>query len=128
MKTSNAPVATGGIALALAFALSGCAPATVPGSSASPGAVGTWGTEAQGEPNLTLAEDGSVSGTDGCNRLMGSWTQEGTTIEFGEIASTMMFCEGVDTWLLDVSTATIDGTTLRVMDADGAEIGTLARR
>ena len=105
----------------------GLSRATVPGSSASPGAVGTWGTEAQGEPNLTLAEDGSVSGTDGCNRLMGSWTQEGTTIEFGEIASTMMFCEGVDTWLLDVSTATIDGTTLRVMDADGAEIGTLAR-
>ena len=128
MHTSKALVATGGIALALAFSLAGCAPATPGGTNSSTNVVGTWGSDAAGEPNLTLAQDGNVSGTDGCNRLTGSWSQDGTTVKFGELASTMMFCEGVDTWLLEVSTATVEGTTLHVMDADGAEIGTLARR
>lgn len=110
--------------LALAFALTGCAPASPSGSTS---AAGTWGVDAQGEPQLVLAEDGSLSGTDGCNRLTGSWSQEGTTVDFGQVASTMMFCEGVDTWLIDLSTGTVEGSTLHILDIDGVEIGTLAR-
>ncbi len=127
MKTSNKSLlATGGIVLALAFSLAGCTAAT-PSGPAPAGAVGTWGVEAEGEPQLVLAEDGTLSGTDGCNRLTGSWTAEGQTIDFGQVASTMMFCEGVDTWLLDLDTATVSGSTLTVLNADGVEIGSLQR-
>ncbi|HWL01581.1 MAG TPA: META domain-containing protein [Microbacteriaceae bacterium] len=128
MKTMQTLAAVGVGALALTFSLAGCAPATPsgPGGDAS-SAVGTWGSDAQGEPNLSLTEDGKLSGTDGCNRLTGSWTQDGATVDFGQVASTMMFCEGVDTWLIDLSTGTVEGSTLHILDADGVEIGTLSR-
>ena len=104
-----------------ALALTGC-------SSASPSFVGKWGDESQADqPSLELSKDGKVTGTDGCNRLMGSYTEEGDTIQFGQIASTMMFCEGVDTWLLKASTATVEGDILTINDENGAQIGTLGR-
>ncbi|WP_168197053.1 META domain-containing protein [Agromyces laixinhei] len=90
--------------------------------------VGTWGdAAATGEPSLALAEDGSLTGTDGCNRLIGTWTAETDTVTFVDVASTRMFCEGVDTWLSALATGTVDGGTLTVLDESGAEIGTLAR-
>lgn len=93
--------------------------------AASP--VGTWGEGGEGKPQLVLEEGGALSGTDGCNRLTGGWEQQGDTISFGEVASTAMACQGVDTWLVGLSTATVDGKTLHVSDASGAEIGTLTR-
>lgn len=35
--------------------------------------LGTWGTEAERQPYFIIAEEGSVSGSDGCNSLTGSW-------------------------------------------------------
>ena len=116
-------------ALGAALILGGCAGG--PGSGESSGddasPVGTWGSEDAGSPNLTLVDDGTVSGTDGCNRLSGSWTQDGPTVTFERMISTLMACEGVDTWLSQVSTATLDGDVLTVLDQSGAEIGTLER-
>jgi len=95
-------------------------------SATSP--VGTWGEDTSGSPSLTFAEDGTVSGTDGCNRLAGSWTQDGDTLDFGgSLISTLMACEDVDTWLSGITTATVDGDTLTALDADGAALGTLER-
>ncbi|HWL02740.1 MAG TPA: META domain-containing protein [Microbacteriaceae bacterium] len=90
-------------------------------------AAGTWGAAADGQPQLVLDASGELSGTDGCNRLIGSWEQKDATIDFGEVGSTMMACDGVDTWLSGLSTGRIDGTTLHILDAGGVEIGTLAR-
>jgi len=110
----------------LAFALAGCAPAsTTPFPPAD--ASGTWGVQADGQPQLVLAADGALTGTDGCNRLTGHWTQTGATVDFGDVASTRRHCEGVDTWLADLATATVSTSTLTVHDASGAEIGTLPR-
>lgn len=103
------------------LALTGC-------SSAAPSAVGSWGDAAQtNQPSLELSKDGKVTGTDGCNRLMGGYSEEGGTVQFKQLASTMMFCEGVDTWLSKASTATVSGDTLTINDEAGAEIGTLKR-
>lgn len=102
------------------LALTGCS-----GGQADP--VGTWGVEADGEPHLVLAEGGGLAGSDGCNRLTGSWEADGDRIEFGTIASTLMACEGVDAWLAEASTGTVSGDTLTVFDAGGSEIGTLER-
>ncbi|KAB1640556.1 META domain-containing protein [Gulosibacter chungangensis] len=108
-------------AASLTFALAGCA-TTSGGDAGSP--AGTW---VNGDAQLDLAEDGALSGTDGCNQLSGQWTQDGDTIDFGDVASTMMACEDVDTWLNGLQSATQEGDVLRILDASGAEIGTLSR-
>ncbi len=110
---------------AAALSLAGCS-----GGTASP-FTGTW-TEAKaptaGEtPTLTLASDGKVSGTDGCNDLVGSWTATGTTATFSQLAQTLKACDGVDAWLGAVVTATLDGSTLTIHSADGSAIGELER-
>lgn len=114
----------------MAFSLTGCAGGG--GESGSAGSdtvdpIGTWGSTAAQAPNLTFTEDGNVSGTDGCNRLTGSWTAEGDTVDLGTMASTLMACADVDTWLSGARTATVDGDTLVVRDEGGSEIGTLDR-
>lgn len=89
--------------------------------------VGTWGSAAPGQPQLRFAEDGSVSGTDGCNRLAGKWTLENKVVIFQQMISTMMYCEGVDTWLSGAASARVHGNALHVYDRAGLEIGTLVR-
>ena len=110
-------------AVAFAAGLTGCSAGTGSGD-----VTGVWGTpDSTGTPGLELKADQSVTGTDGCNRLVGTWSLNGDTIEFGTFASTLMACEGVDTWLGQASTATVDGSVMTVQDSDGAEIGTLDR-
>lgn len=117
MKNRIKVLAVAGIAL---FALTSC--------SASPvEATGTWGEEADGQPHLVLEEGGKLSGTDGCNRLSGEWGQDGDVVIFGEVAATMMACPDIDTWLMDLDSARIDGDTLLLSDASGAEIGSLTK-
>lgn len=63
----------------------------------------------------------------GWNRIFGTWTQEGADLTLGPLGSTMMYCEGVDTWLVNAVGAKLEGGFLRITDATGAEIGTLTR-
>ena len=93
-----------------------------------PSVEGTWGNTADSNaPSLDFASDGRVTGTDGCNRLMGQWAQDGTLVTISNLASTRMFCQDVDTWLSAAFTAEIDGDTLAVFNEDGEPIGTLER-
>ena len=120
-------LALSGTILLAATVLTACA-----GNSAAPtepvDPVGTWGDVATtDEPSLVLGDDGSLTGTDGCNRLVGTWTAEGDTVTFTDVASTRMMCEGVDTWLSALATGTIADDTLTVVDESGEEIGTLPR-
>ena len=91
-------------------------------------AAGTWGDAADTtEPSLELAEDGALTGTDGCNRMTGEWIENGVDLTFENVAMTRMACADVDTWLSGLDTATIDGSTMTVYDESGTEIGTLER-
>ena len=101
--------------------LAGC------GAGGADGPEGTWGVDAPSEPNLEILEDGSFAGTDGCNRIFGGWEADGPDLTFSEVGSTMMACEGVDTWLSGLATATIIDDVMHVEDTDGTEIGTLER-
>lgn len=108
-------------AAAAALVLVGC-------SAAAPTVVGSWGDAAQrDEPSLEFSNDGKVTGTDGCNRLMGSFSEHDGTVQFKQLASTMMYCEGVDTWLSNAATAKLSGDTLTISDDSGANIGQLKR-
>ena len=109
-------------AAALVLAAAACA---TDGSSTDTSPVATWGAEAAGQPRLTLAKEGTLSGTDGCNQLIGGWKQDGSTVTFTAVASTKMMCVGVDTWLSNAASASIKGTSMTVMDKTGATIGTL---
>lgn len=103
------------------------------GGAKAPDVAGAWGDpDERGKPSLefTPADDGAageVGGNDGCNVLGASYKIADDVIEFGVVRSTMMFCEGVDTWLSQAHTATVDGDTLHVKGEDGSEIGTLTR-
>jgi len=95
------------------------------GTSSDP--AGDWGVDRKGEPSLHLAKDGKVSGSDGCNRLMTTWKQDGDQIKFDIVAGTLMHCEGVDTWLSAMNSATVKGDVMTVKDSAGKEIGKLKR-
>jgi len=46
----------------------------------------------QREPHLVFREDGRVAGSDGCNRVVGSYEADDTSIEFSRLAVTRMAC------------------------------------
>ena len=43
-------------------------------------------------PSIRFCADGRISGQAGCNRMLGSWKQDGKTIDLGQIATTMRLC------------------------------------
>lgn len=121
-----------------ALALSGCGGGSVtpggPGESepAEPVLEGRWVAEDPADAFLEFeepAEDGTghMSGSDGCNGVQGEYTLDGDTAELERGFGTLKGCPGVDTWLHDVVSVTVDGEELTVLDDDGEEIGTLAR-
>lgn len=84
--------------------------------------------DGQREPSLTLASgnDPSVSGSDGCNRMIGSFQLKANKLKFSKMASTMMACPaGMDTaqryhsTLEQVQYWRIHGQYLELSDRDG---------
>ena len=139
MRRSAASTGTILFAAAAALALAGCATGGGTGYGGAPtesaddeisagAAAGTWGDAADSaEPSLVLEADGTLTGTDGCNRLTGEWVENGVDLTFENVATTLMACADVDTWLSGLDTATIDGSTMTVYDESGDELGTLER-
>ncbi|WP_456826692.1 META domain-containing protein [Cellulomonas sp. P5_E12] len=129
MSTPRAAVAR----IALLVALGGAALAACSSSEDSSGAtlessdvVGTWSqTDTEPPVDLELMEDGTVSGSDGCNQLNGTWKIDGSEVEFGPFAATMMACEDVNTWLSAATSANVDGEEMTVYNEDHKEIGAL---
>jgi heat shock protein HslJ len=128
-------------AAALALALAGCASSggasddpPEPSETTKPltanALVGTWGSTDEQKPNLVFDDEGGLTGTDGCNRLVGSWSVEGNAVVFSDVVGTLMACEGVDTWLRDAASAQFvagDDDELQVFDSTNTEIGILER-
>lgn len=96
-------------ALLLTLALPGfaqTAPPAAPQAQAAPAAFGqtlsgaewkvtrlTALSRIEGEaPGISFGKDARVSGSSGCNRYMGGYTQDGQSLTFTELAGTMMAC------------------------------------
>jgi heat shock protein HslJ len=112
-------------------------PGTEEPSTSSP-LIGAWKLTAYGpadaptpavegvEAGLTFNEDGTVSGTSGCNGLGGDYTVEGDQITFGEFVSTLMACddpimkqeESAHQVMTGTATYTIEGDTLTITNND----------
>ena len=112
------------VLLVVVASLAGCAASSSPSSAY----VGTWGSSATGKPSLTFVSDGTLSGTDGCNTLTGTWKDSNGRAEFGPLASTMMACPDVDTWLSHATEARVDGDSLNVYGESGSQIGVLPKQ
>ena len=100
------------------------------GSTLTSGDVtGEW-AQKDSDPlvDLELVKDGSVTGSDGCNTMNGTWKIDGSSVDFGAFAATMMACDGVDTWLSGAASATVDGDQMTVLDDKGKSIGTLQKQ
>lgn len=86
--------------------------------------------EKQREPHLILAADQAhVSGSGGCNRVMGGFELEGDRLRFGQIAGTLMACPtGMEQEqeflksLAKVERYRISGNRLELLDAAGAPV------
>lgn len=106
--------------------------------SAPASLIGAWKLTAYGpagaptpavegvEAGLTFNEDGTVSGTSGCNGLGGDYTVEGDRITFGEFVSTLMACdapimeqeEAAHQVMTGTATYKIEGDTLTITNND----------
>lgn len=125
-----------GIGLA-ATALSACASS---GAADGPGApasesdlVGSWVTgetydSAPNEPYLTISDDGTWKGSDGCNGVEGEWSLASDgTLTASSGFSTLIACEGapLPQYLTDSTAAFLDGDSLVLADGEGATLVTL---
>lgn len=82
--------------------------------------------ENQREPHIIFNAENRVSGSDGCNRLMGSYHIDGSTLTLDEMAGTKMACaEGAEqaqafnTVLMQVAAYTVHSDQLELRDATG---------
>ena len=89
--------------------------------------VGRWVSDEKGEPHLKFAENGEVSGSDGCNGILTTYEQDGSTVTLERFTTTLKACIGVDTWLREARVLEIDGSTMTVKNGDEQEIGTMTR-
>jgi heat shock protein HslJ len=124
------------VAAALAASLGACGTTSDGGAGGSAGQapeltkedlVGRWQADEPGDPHLQFSNNSSVTGTDGCNGIHTTYTVKDDTAELKSFYSTLKACEGVDDWLRGISSVTVDGDTMHVMDTEGKEIGTLQR-
>jgi heat shock protein HslJ len=95
--------------------------------------VSTGGGEGEAsttEPFIAFADDGTWSGSDGCNGHGGRWaaTPDGTLIATSGV-STLIFCDGapVGAWMQATALAGTTAGQLVLLDNAGTELGRLAK-
>ncbi|PPG62706.1 hypothetical protein C5C69_03915 [Rathayibacter sp. AY1C7] len=137
MRRVAAGRAGGVLVLAAVLGLTGCAEGSGVDAMTAPSPedlVGRWVTgvsyDAPDVPFLLIAEDGTWTGSDGCNGAQGEWSidQEGAlTVSAGP--STLIACDGVALPMIfsEAAMASIDGGRLRLFDDEGATVVKLAR-
>lgn len=86
-------------AVAVAVAAAACSPAAE--DTANGGLVDTsWtvtaidGVPMTARPTMSFAQDGTVSGSSGCNQYSAPFRTDGSAILIGNVASTLMGCDG----------------------------------
>jgi heat shock protein HslJ len=123
-----------GLALLLSSILA-CSPSVSPGPSGGPSGTlvdTAWtvttvnGTTVvpDAPPTMVFGADGMVSGTGGCNQYSGPYTTDGGSISVGDLASTLMLCEGDRGTHEAAFLAALDGAgTWRITPEGNLEIG-----
>ena len=87
----------------------------------------TFASTEKGEPFLEFAQDGSYTGSDGCNGLGGTYQVDEDQLVLSPGMSTLIACPDIDTWVRNTKTVKLDGSSLVLFDKTGAELGTLEK-
>ena len=111
-------------------------PGMLAGSEWRVDSIGSVGVGADSRASIAIAADGALSGSGGCNRLMGRADIKGEALTFAPLATTRMACAPDimqhERKLLDALQATrsyrLEGAALTLRDVSGAELMRLARR
>lgn len=133
MTTARKFLLAGAAAGLLTAMLSGCTGTNGAGSPAPESqdfgaqVLGAWGSTDPKQPYLEFSDDGTVTGTDGCNGIHSTYTVTEEGIEIEPFASTLKACKGVDGWLQGVHTVVPAGDVIEVFNAGGDQIGELDR-
>ena len=92
--------------------------------------IGYWVESATpAAPFLSIQADGTYSGNDGCNVIVGGWEQaDDEAILFTHGVSTLMACEGVDTWLNQAVKGRVRAGVMTLESAEGTVLGQLSSR
>ncbi len=89
--------------------------------------IGYWTeTRTSSSPYFNFSTDGTYSGSDGCNRLFGTWAStpdEAVTLSHGAI--TLTHCDGVDDWLNRAALGRVKAGLMTLQDAGGNVLGQL---
>ena len=87
------------------------------------------------EAHLLFQADGRASGSDGCNRVSGTYKREGDAVTFGPMAGTRMACpdtgdseRAFGDALQRATRLTISGDRLELLDAAGQRLAVFAAR
>lgn len=104
-------------------------------STISPTAVTSSRAIEESVPTLQIADDGTVTGSTGCNSFTGTAQVAGDTVTFGPLATTRKMCEpdvmeverAVLTALDGTATATIESDRLRLVNDNGNGLGLRAQ-
>lgn len=90
--------------------------------------IGRWiESDDPNAPFLDFSADGSLSGNDGCNAMAGgTWeAADDGKVVLTMGATTLKFCEGVDTWLNLATGGRIVAQIMTLEDASGMVVGQL---
>ncbi|WP_181397113.1 META domain-containing protein [Cryobacterium arcticum] len=92
--------------------------------------IGYWVESATPQaPFLSIQADGTYSGNDGCNVILGNWEQaDDEAILLTDGVSTLMACEGVDTWLNQAVKGNVRSGVMTLQAEDGTVLGQLSAR
>jgi len=122
------------ILFVISLAVSACSAQSTeqsPEASSDPAPlIGTWKLTAYGpvnapvpavegiEAGLTFKEDGTVSGSSGCNGLGGDYNVEGDQVTFGEFVSTLMACDDPIMAQEEVAHKVMTGTASYIIEGE----------
>lgn len=91
-------------------------------------ASGRWAAESNPHAFLEFALDGSVTGSDGANRIVTTWQPDGDgSAVVAPFLTTQMAAKGMQTWVGGVRRVEVDGDVLAVFDQSGNRLGELIR-
>lgn len=90
--------------------------------------VGQWGEIGERSASLTISDDGTVTGSGGCNGVSGTWTVSDGRVVFSDMVTSLMMCPHFESALQGpVVTAVVTGDTITVLDERGDVTGVLPR-
>jgi len=125
------PILAGCSSFAASPSAAGGGVTDLPGTSWTLVEIGGSAPAGDAKPTLVFGTDGTVTGNSGCNTFNGTVTIDGSTIEFGPLATTRMACpapamivesaylaglDGASTWRMDGGQLLLEGATTLTLD------------